>query len=166
MLSLDDAVWNELNGAFGVPFNPVPWLRKLEFDPESQEAWGELWENLHHQGEIGAASYAAVLHLARIYRQTLSKNYNFLALASVVELRRHQGDNPALPSWLVGDYMAALQDMLSRGKELLWPNAHADFLVSYFSLVACVNGEIDLARVINLLDDREIVQEVLQNFGY
>jgi len=52
--------WGELNDGYGAPYDPRPAIAKLRAEPLDQAAWGELWNELHHQGDVGAASYAAV----------------------------------------------------------------------------------------------------------
>jgi hypothetical protein len=69
MLSLDDNRWNGLTGGYKYPFDPRPLLTKLETESDTAIVWDELWEELHHQGDVGDASYAAAPHIVRIYRQ-------------------------------------------------------------------------------------------------
>jgi hypothetical protein len=54
MLPLGDPRWNELPGGYGTPFDPSDLLRRLE---GGKKAWDELWQELHHQGDVGVASY-------------------------------------------------------------------------------------------------------------
>jgi hypothetical protein len=58
-MSLDDLRWQELHGGYRVPFDASELLRRLE---QGQDIWDELWQELHHQGDVGEASYAAVSH--------------------------------------------------------------------------------------------------------
>src|SRR5215469_1203330 len=60
MLGLTDKPWTELIGGYRTAFDPRPALHKLESNVHAKEAWHELWEELHHQGDVGEASYAAV----------------------------------------------------------------------------------------------------------
>jgi hypothetical protein len=66
MLGFDDERWNHLTGGYKIPFDPRPSLRKLESQQDTPTAWEELWEQLHHQGDVGDASYAAVPELVSI----------------------------------------------------------------------------------------------------
>ena len=68
MLSFDDERWNYLTGGYKTQFDPRPSLRKLENQQDTATAWEGLWEELHHQGNVGDASYAAVPELVRIHR--------------------------------------------------------------------------------------------------
>ena len=69
MLSFDDERWNHLQGGYKTPFDPRPSLRKLESQQDTATAWKELWEELHHQGDVGDALYASIPELVRIHRK-------------------------------------------------------------------------------------------------
>jgi hypothetical protein len=63
MLPLFDAKWAKLTGGYRVPYDPSAALSRLE---QGQDVWPELWNELHHQGDVGEDSDAAVPHLVRI----------------------------------------------------------------------------------------------------
>ena len=68
MLNLDDPRWSTLEGGYKVIYDPRSALELLRASRgRREEAWSELWNELHHQGDIGAASYAAVPHIVDIY---------------------------------------------------------------------------------------------------
>jgi len=66
MLSFDDERWNHLTGGYKTPFDPRPFLRRLENQQDTETAWQELWEELHHQMDVGDASYTAIPELLRV----------------------------------------------------------------------------------------------------
>ena len=76
MLSFDDERWKHLMGGYKIPFDPRPSLRKLENQQDAASAWEELREELHHQGDVGNASYAAVPELVRIHRCGAAADWN------------------------------------------------------------------------------------------
>lgn len=124
MLHLSDPRWRGLLGAFGIAYDPRPALLQLERGETIDEAWGELWADLLHDGDVGTASYAAVPHLVRVHEHRGVADWNTFALVGRIELRRGVDDNPALPEWLVEGYArawAALPDLalrdLQRGTE-------------------------------------------------
>lgn len=87
MLSLGDPRWDELTGGYKVPYDPSAALSRLE---RGEVAWDELWEELHHQGDAGAALYAAVPHLVRIGRSSPKRDWNLYGLVSMIEIERHR----------------------------------------------------------------------------
>jgi len=115
MLSFDDEHWNGLKGGYRVPFDPRPLLRKIESGEDLKNTWHELWGELHHQGDVGEASYAAVPHLVRIHRQIGALDWNPYALVACIELARTKADNPALPGWLEAEYFDSIQEIAKIG---------------------------------------------------
>lgn len=69
MISLEDARWSSMCGGYKTPFDPRPLLTRLETDSDTTEVWHEFWEGLHHQGDVGEASFAAVPFLVKSYRE-------------------------------------------------------------------------------------------------
>jgi hypothetical protein len=67
MLGFEDERWAGLMGGHRMPFDPRSWLARIESNDNAAGAWDALWEELHHQGDVGDASYAAVPHIARIF---------------------------------------------------------------------------------------------------
>jgi hypothetical protein len=86
MLSFKDERWTKLLGGYRMAFDPRSALQNLESNLRVKEAWHELWEELHHQGDVGEASYAAVPHLVRIYRERSAIDWNTYAIVAVIEL--------------------------------------------------------------------------------
>jgi hypothetical protein len=111
MLNFDDPKWSELKAGYKLLYNPVSALRQLEAGVDTAKAWGELWNELHHKGDVGESSYAAVPHLARIHRTKRNLDWNLYALVSIIEIERLANTNPPLPAWLESDYAAAWQDL-------------------------------------------------------
>ena len=151
MLSFDDERWNHLMGGYKTPFDPRPSLQKLESQQDTATAWEELWEELHHQGDVGDASYAAIPELVRIRRSGNEADWNLYALVAIIELARTEPHNPELPDWLREDYLRSIQELARMGAKdslcAVEPEAtrailsviaiarglrmHAKFLVSY-----------------------------------
>src|SRR5271169_2165056 len=112
-MELSDARWDGLLGGYRVPYDPRPALRALY---GRDAPWAELWQELHHQGDVGVASYASVPHIVAAYAQFATPDWNAYALVGAIELARVSGTgNPALPEWLSAEYREALQVLASRG---------------------------------------------------
>ena len=98
MISFDDKRWEGLMGGYKLVYDPRPALRKLESSSAAIEPiWHELWEDLHHQGDVGEASYAAVPS------RSAEPDWNPYGLVAVVEIERHRKGNPPLPEWIADD---------------------------------------------------------------
>lgn len=109
MLPLDDPRWNELAGGYRMPYDPSDTLRRLA---SGDDVWDELWEELHHQGDVGEASYATVPHLVCIAKNLPRRDWNFYGLVSTIEIERHRKSNPPMPRWLIKAYQEAMQGVL------------------------------------------------------
>lgn len=97
MLSFDDERWKHLLGGYKIPCDPRPSLRELENQQDTATACEELWEELHHQGDVGEASYAAVPELVRIHGNGIAADWNLYAMVAIIELARTESENPDLP---------------------------------------------------------------------
>ena len=102
-------------GGYRTKCDPRPLLAKLENCVDTEATWHELWDDLHHQGDVGEASYAAVPHLVRIYRKHNEPGWNTYAMVAIVELARVRGNNPTVPKWLEDDYFSAIQELARIG---------------------------------------------------
>jgi hypothetical protein len=114
MPPFDDERWNGLNGSYRKPFDPRPFLADIESGQDTDSAWHELWEGLHHQGDVGEASYAAVPHLVKICRDrgsTSWSSWNVCGLIGVIEIARLRSKNPDVPEWCRQDYFDALAEL-------------------------------------------------------
>jgi len=140
MLSLEDERWSKLNGSYRTPFDLRPLLRKLEMGSDEKSVWNELWNELHHQGDVGEASFAAVPHLVRIQRAKRSVDWNTFALVAVVEFARANGKNPDLPQWLAEEYFQAIQDLAEIGAGEVMRCSDPDAVRSILGVIALAKG--------------------------
>jgi len=115
MLSLDDIRWTTMHGGYKMPFDPRPLFERLEAGIDTEAVWSELWNELHHQGDVDEASYASVPHLVRIYRKRTTAEWNTYAIVAIIELARARGSNPDVPEWLAKDYFAAIAELAGLG---------------------------------------------------
>ena len=156
MLSFDDPRWTQLTGGYRVLCDPRPLLQQLQAGTKTDEAWHDLWEELHHQGDVGEASYAAVPHLVRIHRQRSLRDWNTYAMVGIIELARgevvdaahNKRKNPEVPDWLKDDYFEAHRDLSEIGlKE--FPSAQDPYLVrGILGILALHKGARTYARIL------------------
>ncbi len=115
MISLDDARWSNMNGGYGMPFDPRPLIKRLETEGDTKHVWRELWDELHHQGDVGEASYAAVPLLVEGYRKRRGPEWSTYVMVAIIELARKEGNNPEVPQWVAEDYFQAIRSMAEIG---------------------------------------------------
>lgn len=153
MLSLDDPKWRALNGGYKVPYDASVALKRLE---HGEDAWDDLWEELHHQGDVGEASYAAVPHLVRIGTTLSNRDWNLYALVSCIEVERHRKTNPPLPDWLVEPYHHAMRELLDLATSDLKSVDDQYTVWSILGAIALAKGELKLGALISMTDESEI----------
>ena len=153
MLSLDDAIWKELHGGYGVPYDASITLRSMK---DGVDVWEELWNELHHQGDVGIASYAAIPQIVCIAGTEATRDWNFYGLLATIEVERHRKSNPALPSWLKADYDGALARAFALALTDLGLSTDSSTTQAILSVLALTKGELKLGAMLSGLDATEL----------
>jgi len=157
MFSLDDNRWQNLEVGYRIRFDPRPLLLKLQANNDTKAAWHELWEELHHQGDVGEASYAAVPHLVRIYREQSGDYWNTYAIVAIIELARGIGKNPDVPKWLEEDYFRAIRELAEVGAVEILRATDPDEIRAILSILAIAGGVRTHARFLLSYTDEELL---------
>lgn len=166
MIQLDDPLWKKLEGGNRIPYDASIALRKLETAKSSQEVddvLAELWAELHHQGDVGSASYYAVPHLIRIAKEKCIVNPDILGLIAVIEVQRHR-NNPQLPAEYLEPYlnsMKAIPELFETFRSLDWD---LSFATVALSAIAASKGQIKLAQALLHFDDEDLLDELLETY--
>jgi hypothetical protein len=166
MIPLDDPRWQTLKGGYRVAYDASGALRRILEGDGNTEAWDELWEELHHQGDVDQASYAAVPWLIEFVRRSLALDWNALALVATIELERTSEGNPPVSSELADDYSAAIQslpEVLGSHVDQAW-NEHV--VRSAVTCIALARGQRWLARAYFELDRETAEQWFSEEFGW
>ncbi len=163
MLSLTDPIWRQLDGGYRTPYDASIALAQME---RGESAWKELWEELHHQGDVGVASYAAIPQLVRISGSRRTSDWNLYSLAATIEIERHRKNNPPLPAWLSPSYKSAWEGLVKLALADLAGQPDELTLRSALSVVALGRGDIKLGALLNHADTDEIVAYVEDNLAW
>jgi hypothetical protein len=164
----NSARWAELEGGYKTPYDlsiPIMELEQSTSEKQIQSIFKDLWQNLHHQGDVGLASYCAVPELIDICIAKNSFDWNFIGLCIVIEHCRIAGNNPSLPEEFKNDYFDSLQRfesyLLKNFKEIHEENA----IQLSLALFATLNGQIELGKtIVNL--DKDIINELSEKYGW
>jgi hypothetical protein len=138
---------------------------RLEADGTSAGVWEELWTELHHQGDVGDASYAAVPHLVRIHRTHGRIDWNTYALVATIELARDSRSNPAMPEWLADGYGRALEELAGLALEQLKDAKDPESVRSMLAIIAIWKGVRTYGRVLAELSEDEVRELEEQALG-
>lgn len=140
MISLEDARWSNMTGGYKMPFDPRLLIERLETDTDTTDVWQELWNELHHQGDVGEASYAAVPFLVESYRKRRGLEWNTYAIVAIIELAREEDDNPEIPQWIAGDFFQAIRSLAEVGISELMQAKDTDNIRAILSVIAISKG--------------------------
>ena len=165
-MTLDDNLWKKLQGGYKTIYDASIPLRQLEGTEDKEkikEVFDELWNELHHQGDVGLASYLALPQLVRIGKSKGLFDWNLLGLCSVIEQQRQLADNPPLPAEFREYYESGLKEL----KQFVLANIDSEKDKTTFrialSALATSSGNIKLGKAIMELDD-DVMNEFLEQF--
>lgn len=166
MLSLDDPRWSELPHAYGCAADIPALLRQLADIPSSEndkEPWFSLWSTLAHQGDVHAASFAAVPHvIAFLASAPLRADSSYFQFPAWVEICRAK-KGLAVPEDLALAYfesLSRLPALVAAASSRQWDEG---FLRCALSAVAAAKGEPAVAEAILELSP-EVAGEFMEWF--
>ena len=163
MSILDDERWSGLRGGYKVVFDPRPALRALALQYRDRSIWDELWNALHHQGDVGDASYAAVVEIARISEGHAPAYWGAYGLAATIEESRLvDGRNPPIPDWIEPHYKAAWETLFQLALRDLETEVDETFVTYALAVVALHRGMLSLARLTMCTEDER--EEMLKAY--
>ncbi len=125
MLRLDDARWSAYRTGYNrVPFDLRPFLNALLSGSVAESQWTVLWDELHHQGDVGELSYATVPYLVAYAERARPIVWHAFGFPAVVEIARLDNPkNPPVPDELQPAYsesFSRLADIALRRGEGSW----------------------------------------------
>lgn len=143
---MTDVPWTILQGAYR--------LRPAIVRAATEGDWEELWQELHHQGDVDTASYAALPLIADIVATGRSTDWNPYALAATIEEARTNVGNPPLPVWGATAYAEALQKLFESGMAAL-ADAQDELLTTSILAVVALHKRLPFLARFALLSERE-----------
>lgn len=152
--------WAELQGGYRVPFDPRPAIAQVAAGGD----WDELWGELHHQGDVDTASYAALPLIADLTATSHRLDWNPFALAATIEEARVNGRNPPLPDWAGTAYKAAWKSLVDTGLAVL-ADAESELLVTSIVAVIALHKRLPLLARFAMQSEKER-GEILAEIGW
>lgn len=153
MITLDDPKWKTLRGGYRIPYDASIALKAME---AGSDTWGELWDELHHQGDVDSASYAAIPQIVRIATHATARDWNFYGLVSTIEIERHRKRNPEVPDWLLEDYELAWHQLLPLALSDIKLQQDDITIRAILSVIAISKGNLKLGALLADLDSSEV----------
>ena len=165
-MNLENNIWSTLAGGYKVTYDASVPLKQLLLTNDKTEVdivFADLWDNLHHQGDVGLASYLSVAHIVSACIDKKSFDWNYIGLPLVIEQCRLSERNPVLPTEYKEEYINALkaleQYLLVNFKSITNP----DSLRLSLALFATLNGQANLGKAIGNLDE-DVLNEFLEQY--
>lgn len=157
---MTEVPWAELQGGYRVPFDPRPAIARIAAGGD----WDELWEELHHQGDVDTASYAALPLIADLTAASHRLDWNPYALALTIEEARTNGGNPPLPDWASTSYTAGWKSLVDTGLAVL-ADAENELLVTSIVAVIALHKRLPLLARFAMQSEKER-GEILAEIGW
>jgi len=164
MLPLDDPRWQSYQSGYRMPYDASIPLKHLLEHGASAELWDELWQKLHHQGDVGTAAYAAVPYLLEYTKRTPHLDWNVFGLISTIELARPH--NPVVPDELADTYFTAIRaipEVVGMHPDHDWDSLATQSIIS---CIALARGQRLLAQIYIQLDEEMAKHCLMNEFGY
>jgi hypothetical protein len=146
LMPLDDSRWATYNGGYRSPYNVVPLILRLNNEGTSGGFWEVVWNELHHQGDVGEASYALVPYLVdhQSRRQELDEQVFYFCV--IVELQQPENGNPPIPPEFELSYAMAMRRLPVIGTEQLRRGCSENVVMGVAAATALAGGHRVLAR--------------------
>ena len=165
MIPLVDPRWASLHGGYDVPYDASIALRAIEAGAPVDKYWDELWGNLHHQGDVGQASYATVAVLVDMAVLDVANDWNLFALALTIEHARTHANNQPVAEWIKAAYENAWTKLLELAINALKTSSDALVVRMALAVVATSKGLRPLGRILSESDESELADVYAQFYG-
>jgi hypothetical protein len=164
MLKLDDPIWETFLGGYRTPYNAAICLQQLENESGDLDAiWQEFWDELHHQGDVDLASYAAVPHLVRIGIAREILDWNLFALIACIEECRLFNENPPMPKSLENNYHLAIKSLAEFGAKNFSKDWSKELTQAVLSILAFAKGCSNTGQMLIKVSEDEM-SEAMEKF--
>lgn len=147
LLSLDDSRWATYRGGYNrSPYNVVPLIDLLNREGTSASFWEVVWDELHHQGDVGEASYALVPYLVDYQSRRQELDEQLFHFCVVVDLAQPENGNPPIPLEIKSSYAMAMKRLPVIGTEKLGRSCNEAIVMGVAAATALAGGHRILAR--------------------
>jgi hypothetical protein len=147
LLPLNDPHWACYRGGYNLSlYDVVPLIHRLQREGTSKEFWELVWAELHHQGDVGEASYAVVPYLVEHQSHQRELDERLFHYCVVVELARPEKKNPPIPPELEFSYAKAIRKLPVIGTQLLRQGCSEAVVMGLAAATALAGGHRVLAR--------------------
>jgi hypothetical protein len=134
----------------------LPLLEKLGESLETDsKVWWNIWDLLHHQGDVFGISYFSVPEIFKLYKEKNWLDANLPALLATIENCRQDEKNPKVPEWLEKEYFETLEKAIIYCANKNSENWDRELLANFLMLTCAVKKSQGLYYLIDLATDEE-----------
>jgi hypothetical protein len=146
LMPLDDMRCTTYRSGYRLPYNVVPLIHRLNSEGASSGFWETVWKELHHQGDVGEASYALVAYLVDHQSRQQELDEQLLHFCVIVELQQPESGNPPIPPEIELSYAMAMRGLPVIGTEQLRRGCSEAVVMEVAAATALAGGHRVLAR--------------------
>ncbi|HEX3603657.1 MAG TPA: hypothetical protein VHU43_06160 [Steroidobacteraceae bacterium] len=146
LMPLEDSRWATYSGGYRSPYNVVPLIHQLKNEGASSGFWEVVWDELHHHGDVGEASYALVPYLVDHQSRRQELDEDLFHFCVIVELQQPENGNPPVPPEVELSYAIAMRRLPVIGTEKLRRGCNKAVLMGVAAATALAGGHRVLAR--------------------
>jgi hypothetical protein len=139
-------------------------LEKSEL-PDS-DLWSEIWDTVHHQGDVSISSYIAVPEIFKVYKEKKWFDASLPAFLAVIENCRQKEKNPKLPDWLKDKYFQTLEETVKYCAENISKQWDREILLYFLLLVCAVKQNQGIYELLNIASASKYDENFLLEFYY
>jgi hypothetical protein len=129
-----------------ITYDVIPLIHQLLREGTSHSLWKRIWADLHHQGDVGEATYAFVPYLVEYQGRQRELDEQIFQFCVVVDLALPEGSNPPIPPELELPYAIALRKLPAIGTDLMRRGCSQEVLMGIAAATALAAGNRVLAR--------------------
>jgi hypothetical protein len=164
LLPLSDKRWKTYRSGYKeCDLDVTGWLRKLSSGDFDESHWNYLWNELHHQNDVGEASYAVVPYLAVFAKKHNRFDWHLFAFPVVVELARLDiSGSPMIPDEIRDTYYWGIKELANIAVTELeeWDDVQAPCMSA---CIALAKGHPIYARAYLEMASIDLAKDYLKN---
>lgn len=129
----------------------APLLERLKAcSKPDDDIWSEIWDAVHHQGDVYVSSYIAIPEIFKIYKEKNWLDADLPACFAVIESCRLNENNPKLPDWLENDYFETIHETVKYCANRIDENWSKELLVHFLMLVTILKRNETLYQILDI----------------
>jgi hypothetical protein len=163
MMNLDGPNFLELKNGYRDRYDLRPLVKRFSEGDNTESCWEEVWNELHHQGDVDTASFAFLPFAVEIYRNR-SRGFDIYLYAATLQYGAGRGTNPVVPDWMSIEYGKALESLFEMAVLDLRSGLQPIMVRPVLAYLASYSGAPHVGDALMNMDTWDDYSEVLTEF--